>query len=381
MCYDTHIRIIIEVILLKDSLCVGVVGAGIISEIYLQNMCGKFDNLRVKAISARHLEKVQEKAARYGLLACSVDAMMNDPEIELIVNLTPVSSHEEISRKALEAGKHVYSEKTLTDSYESAQELCSLAAQKGLALGSAPDTFLGSSLQSARRAIDQGILGDITGFSATVNRCNDMLLSMFPIGRFPGAGICMDFGVYYITAIVSLLGPVSDTAAFVRAPYQRHRNILPGSPEYGQWFDSPNESEVSAILRMESGVTGSIHLNGDSNLSEQENFVILGTRGMLYLTDPNKFGGTVRFLPNTMDFEAPAVFENLLPGNRYTGNERGLGASEMADAIIHSRSGFRTSRELGLHVLEVLQGMLNSGSDRSFKAMETRCRIPDAFYN
>ena len=115
-----------------------------------------------------------------------------------------MSAHEGIIRKALEAGKHVYTEKTMTDNYNSAVELCRLADRKGLRLGCAPDTFLGSSLQSARRAIDQELLGDITGFAATVNRNNDILLSLFPIGRFPGAGICMDFGVYYVTALVSL---------------------------------------------------------------------------------------------------------------------------------------------------------------------------------
>ena len=366
---------------MKKTVCVGVVGAGAISDIYLKNMTGKFDNLRVKAVAARHLEKAREKAARYGLEACSADEMLADPEIEMIVNLTLVGSHEEITRRALEAGKHVYTEKTITDSFDSARALCRLADRKGLHLGSAPDTFLGSSLQSARRALDQGILGDITGFSATVNRNNDILLSLFPIGRLPGAGICLDFGVYYLTALVSLLGPVAETAAFVRAPYPRHKNIIPGSPEYGQWFDSPNESEVSAILRMKSGVSGTIHLNGDSNLKEQENFIILGTRGMLYLTDPNKFGGTVRFLPNVMDFNAPDAFEPLSPGNRFSENERGLGASEMASAILGGRPGFRTSKELGLHVLEVLQGILKSGGDGTFHTMTTSCGIPPAFYD
>lgn len=365
---------------MKDSVCVGVVGAGIISDIYLKNMTEKFKNLRVKAVSARNIKKAQEKADRYGISACSVDAMMEDPEIEMIVNLTPVGSHEEITKRALEAGKHVYTEKTITDAFNTAQALCRLADEKKLFLGSAPDTFLGSSLQSARRAIDQGILGDITGFSATVNRNNDVLLSLFPIGRLPGAGICMDFGVYYITALVSLLGPVSETAAFVRTPYPRHQNIIPDSPEYGQWFDSPNESKVSAILRMKSGVTGSIHLNNDSNTKEQANFIILGTRGMLYLTDPNQFGGTVRFLPNIMDFNAPDTFENLLPGNPYSGNERGLGPSEMAEAILNGKPFFRTSKELGLHVLEVLQGMLKSGEEKTFQTMTTSCSIPPAFY-
>lgn len=365
---------------MKESVCVGVVGTGIISDIYLENMTGKFQNLRVKSVSARHLEKAREKAARYGLHACSVDEIMADPEIEMIVNLTPVGSHEEISRKALANGKHVYTEKTITDSFSTARELCEIAEQEDLFFGSAPDTFLGSSLQSARRAIDQGILGDITGFSATVNRNNDVLLSIFPIGRQPGAGICMDFGVYYITALVSLLGPVAETAAFVRAPYLRHQNVIPDSPEYGQWFDSPNESEVSAILRMKNGITGTIHLNGDSNLKEQANFVILGTKGMLYLTDPNLFGGTVRFRPNIMDFHAPDECEELGPGNVFCDNERGLGVSEMADAILKGNPSFRTSKELGLHVLEVLQGMLNSSKEHTFQTMTTNCRIPDAFY-
>ena len=365
---------------MNESICVGVVGAGIISDIYLQNMTEKFDNLRVKSVSARNIAKAQVKASLYGLKACSVDDMMADPEIEVIVNLTPVGAHEEIIRKALTAGKHVYTEKTMTDSFDTAAELCDLADKKGLRLGCAPDTFLGASLQSARRAIDQGMLGDITGFAATVNRNNDVLLSLFPIGRFPGAGICMDFGVYYVTALVSLLGPVSDVAAFVRAPYQKHRNIIPQSPEYGQWFDSPNESEVSAILRMRSGVSGTIHLNADSNTREEANFVILGTKGMLYLSDPNAFGGTVRFLPNILDFNAPDAFEALPKGNPYCENERGLGPAEMAAAILRSGPTFRTSKELGLHVLEVLQGMLTSGKKGSFCSIKTDCSIPEAFY-
>ena len=359
----------------------GVIGAGAISDIYLTNLRNTFDCFDLVCVAANHIESAQKKAEESGIRACTVDDMLKDESIELVIILTPVGSHEEITRKALLAGKHVYTEKTITDSFPSARELCALAEEKGLLLGSAPDTFLGSSLQSARRAIDEGILGDITGFTATINRNNDFLLSAFPIGRAPGAGICMDFGVYYITALVSLLGPVSETAAFVRAPYPKHRNILPDSPEYGQWFDSPNESEVSAILRLQSGVTGTIHLNGDSNRIEQANFVILGTAGMLYLTDPNLFGGTVRFFPNRMDVDAPNPPEMLRPGNLYSGNERGLGASEMAEALLSGRTDFRTSKELGLHVLEVLQGMLKSGEDRSFRTMTTGCGIPEAYYD
>ena len=116
---------------MKDQICVGVVGAGIISDIYLKNMTGRFDNLRVKSVSARRVDKAVEKDAKYGLTGCSVDEMLSDPEVEMVVNLTPVSAHEEIIRKALEAGKHVYTEKTMTDNFDSAVELCRLADRKG----------------------------------------------------------------------------------------------------------------------------------------------------------------------------------------------------------------------------------------------------------
>lgn len=134
---------------MNGQICVGVVGAGIISDIFLKNMTSRFDNLRVKSVSSRRVDKAVEKASKYGLIGCSVNDMMSDPEVELIVNLTPVSAHEGIIRKALEAGKHVYAEKTMTDRFDSAVELCRFADQKGLLLGCAPDTFLGSSLQSA----------------------------------------------------------------------------------------------------------------------------------------------------------------------------------------------------------------------------------------
>ena len=365
----------------KKTVCVGVVGAGAISDIYLTNMIGQFDNLRVKAVSARHLERARAKAEKYHIQACTVEELMADPEIEMVVNLTPVGAHEGIIRQALEAGKHVYTEKTLTDKYDTARALGRLADEKNLCLGCAPDTFLGSALQAARRAMDEGLLGEITGFSATANRDNDILLSLFAFLRQPGAGIMMDYAVYYLTALVSLLGPVSDTAAFVRAPFQRHQNMIPNSPEFGQWFDAPNESEVSAILRMKSGVTGTIHMNADSHLRDQANFVILGTKGMLYLTDPNGFGGKIRFLPNSHDFSSPLSFEDLADGNRYTENARGLGPSEMAEAILRGDRSFRTEKTMPLHVLEVLQAMLRSGEDGQIHHMTTTCEIPTAFYD
>ena len=187
---------------------VGVVGCGAISDIYLTNMIHNFENLEVAACCAGHLEHAKKKAEQYGIKGCTYEEILADPSIEMVVILTPAPTHEGLIRQALEAGKHVYTEKTMTLAPETAAKLIELAEEKHLYLGSAPDTFLGSALQTARKAIDDGLIGEVTSFEACANRDLDLLASIFRFLRMPGGGICYDFGVYYLTAIVSLFGPV-----------------------------------------------------------------------------------------------------------------------------------------------------------------------------
>lgn len=360
------------------QLKVGVVGAGAISGIYLENMIHRFDNLQVVAIAARHKEHAQVQAEKYGIRACTTEELMALDEIDMVVNLTPVEAHYGIIKAALEAGKHVYTEKTLTDDPDSARELLRLADEKGLYLGSAPDTFLGASLQTARRAIDEGRIGEVTSCIAAANRNYDYLLSAVPFLRRKGAGVCMDYGVYYLTALVSLLGPVAETAAFVRAPFKQRIGILPDKPEYGKIIETDNESEVSAILRFASGVTGTFHLNADSNKTDQAVLKIYGTRGTLVLGDPNQFGGEVRLIPQSSDWSHDAPAEVLKPVNDLIGNSRGIGPSEMADAILAGRRP-RASKELALHVLEVADAILKCGEDHIYRTIQSDCSRPEAF--
>ena len=224
----------------QKKVVTGVVGAGAISGIYLKNMTQRFDNLSVKSISSAHMESAEKKAREYGILAVPLEAMLEDPEIEMIVNLTPAHAHYSVIKGALEHGKHVYTEKTLTDDLRKSAELVRLAHDKGLYLGSAPDTFLGSALQTARQAIDRGLLGEIHSFAVSANRCNEILLDMFSFLRQPGGGIVCDYGVYYVTALVSLLGPVARVGGAVGYPY----------PD-----KTPNESQVIAVLQIINGVT------------------------------------------------------------------------------------------------------------------------------
>lgn len=352
---------------------VGVVGCGSISDIYLQNMIHEFDNLEVVACCAAHLENAQKKAEKYGIRGCSYEEILADPSIEMIVVLTPAPTHYGLIRRALEAGKHVYTEKTITIDLAQAKELEALAAEKGLYLGSAPDTFLGAALQKARRVIDSGALGDITGFTICANRCLDWLTTYFKFLRLPGGGICFDYGVYYLTALVSLLGPVDEVCAVVenRKPIRIDQD--PQSPDYGREFRYDNEGQVNALIRTESGVTGTFTLNGESLLADMAVFSIYGTQGVLKLTDPNGFGGDIRLVTFENWQFSEQVVENDLP---YSGNSRGLGPAEMAAAIAEGRPN-RAGSSMAVHVLDIICAMMESGEKKRFIGVSSSCERPE----
>lgn len=360
----------------KKQLRVGVIGCGAISDIYLKNMINEFDNLEVAACAARHLESAQKKAQQYGIKGCTVEELLADETIDMAVVLTPAPTHYELIKQALEAGKHVYTEKTITISPETARELLALADEKGLYLGSAPDTFMGASWQTARKFIDEGRLGEITSFQISANRDLDLLASMFSFLRMPGGGICYDYGVYYLTALVSLLGPAARVAAVVKNPKPVRINVLPKSPEYGKEFSYPNESQVTAVLDLESGVTGNFALNGDSALADQAQFLIYGTKGILKLTDPNQFGGKNRFLANSYDFANPPAWEEVENTFAHEENSRGIGPSEMADAILSGGKN-RASKEMAYHVLDIIDRMMVSSDSGRFEAVASTCEKPE----
>lgn len=360
----------------KRVMHVAVVGAGAISNIYLQNMIHKFSILQVDAICAGHLEHAQAQAKKYGIRACTFEEILNDASIEMIVNLTPAYAHYEIIKKALLAGKHVYTEKTMTDDVKKAAELLRLAEEKQLYLGSAPDTFLGAALQTARKAIDDGLIGEVTSCAAAANRDNNYLLSVSSFLRMPGGGVCFDYAVYYMTALVSLLGPVRRTAAIVRSPYPKHININPNDPLYGQEMETPNESQVSAVLQFENGITGTFHLNADSVLKDQAFMAVYGTKGILYLPDPNQFGKQVRFLENNHDLQNPPVIRELANVYAYEENSRGIGPAEMAYAIREGRKN-RANKEFAYHVLEVLDAIMKSSESGRFWGISSSCERPE----
>lgn len=355
---------------------VGVVGCGAISDIYISNMIHKFDNLEVVACCAAHLESAQKKAAQYAIQPCTFEQMLDNPEIQMLVILTPAPTHYDLIRRGLLAGKHVYTEKTVTVDLDQAKELQALAREKGVYLGAAPDTFLGAALQRARQLIDSGVLGQITGFQIYANRNLDILASLFHFLRLPGGGICYDYGVYYLTALISLLGPVEKVCAVVENRKPVRVDCVPQSPDFGKEFAYDNESQVTGVLRTESGISGTFTLNGESIPMDMAQFMIYGTEGVLKLTDPNGFGGDLRLVTSPNWVLTEKTIENSLP---HSENSRGLGPWEMALAIEEGRPN-RANIDMAVHVLDVICAMMRSNERGGFVEVASTCGRPEPLW-
>lgn len=347
---------------------VGVNGAGGISDIYLENMIHRFPRLKVKAVCSRKLENARRKAGQYGIQAMTWEEMLADPEITMIVNLTPADAHFRVIREALQAGKHVFTEKILAETREEGRRLCDLADAKGLYLGSAPETFMGSAVQTARRALDGGRIGAVASFHIQANRNLDFLTSFSRSLRVPGGGIGKDYGVYHLTALLSLLGPVKRVMGLTKNPRPVRKNIIPDHPEYGQEYAIADETQLYGVLELASGVCGTIHLNGDSITQDEGGITLYGDRGHLLLPCPNHMGGEVRLVPdNSPVWDQRAQPEILENSFFFQDNARGMGPADLAMAIRRGERP-RASKEMACHALEVFEALYESS--RSGKWME-----------
>jgi predicted dehydrogenase len=363
----------------KDKYHAGVLGAGMISGAYLDNMTSRFDILQVDAIGNRSVEKAERAAEKYGIRACSIDELLADESLDIIVNLTPPPVHEEMVTRILEAGKHAYTEKCFALNTEGAERMCAMAREKGLYLGCAPDSFLCGWAQSARRVIDSGRLGVITSFAMHGNRDNDRLLGAMDYANKPGGGIILDYAVYYLTMLVSLLGPAERVSCMIKAPYPTHVNNYPLSPHYGEVIQTPNESQFYAHMELENGIAGTFSVNSDSAFFDQTYFAIYGSKGILYLGNPDWYNGEVFLYENTADFSRAFTPERIRIDNPFgfNTNARGAGVADMAYAIRDGRE-MRASMERAFHVLDIQECMVKSNERGSaFVKVKSTCTRPE----
>ena len=368
-----------------------VIGCGSISGVYIRSLSQLFSIIDLTALCNRTRSKAEEKAAQYGVgRVMTLDEIAADPEIELAVNLTPPETHYEVIRQMLEAGKHVFTEKILTANLEQSRELTELAETRGLLLGAAPDTVLGAGVQTARKALDAGLIGRVTSCQVCINRNQSLNAEIFQMLRGSGGSLPYDVGVYYVGALLALLGPVEAVRAF-GAPSPLHEPELLWAAGDGEGFRIPGSGLISASLRFESGVLASVLFDGSTVNAQQHVFTIFGSEGILKLGDPNTFNGPVTLvrpesgacvLPFTHGYDGQSLPE--ADGFGGEGGHRGVGAAELAWALRRGRRSARCGGMYGLHCQEVLFGMEEAA--RTGGTYEPRSRfvmepLPSGFYS
>jgi predicted dehydrogenase len=323
---------------------VGVVGAGVISEEYLRTLTAAPDVV-VRFVADRDPERAHLRAAQFGVPGWgTVEQLLADPTVELVVNLTVPQAHHAISRAALERGRHVWSEKPLATTADDARDLVDLAARTGLRLGCAPDTFLGSGLQTGLAAIRDGRIGTPrTAFAAFQYAGPD---TWHPDPEFlfaTGGGPVLDVGPYHLTALVQVFGPLERVTARGRISRPR-RTVLTG-PRVGTEFDVEVPTHVTALYEFAGGGLADVVLSFDTPVLRMA-LEIAGTDGGLRMVDPNTFTGDSELL--AVDGTAEP-----LPGDGPGGSGRGSGVVDIARSILAGEP-HRASGALALHVLDGL---------------------------
>ncbi len=350
---------------------IGIVGAGVISEVYLENLTTRFDNTTVVGVADLLVERAQDRAKKYGVAAFSVDELIAHPDVDIVVNLTIPAAHAEIALAAINAGKHAYNEKPLAISREDGRKLLETATAKGLLVGSAPDTFLGGGLQSARKYLDDGIIGEPVAVSAFMLSRGMEAWHPDPYFFFqPGAGPLFDVGVYYVQAMASILGPVKRVSAIARASFPER--TVGNGPKKGEKIPVTTPTHIVGALEFESGIVGSLGTSFDVWETSGSTLVVYGTEGTLRLPDPNTFGGPIQHLKGG---SRDNTWENLPLTYGNTENSRGLGVWDMANAI-QTGEKHRASGELGFHVLDVMTAVLESGVEGKHITVESTLERP-----
>ncbi|MBV6656715.1 MAG: Gfo/Idh/MocA family oxidoreductase [Devosiaceae bacterium] len=363
-----------------QALNVGIIGCGNVSATYLR-LAPLFAPFTISAVADLNAAAAQDRAQAFGTKALSVDALLADPSIDIIVNLTVPAAHASVTSASLEAGKHVYSEKPLALSSAEARAIAALATQRGLRVGAAPDTFLGGAHQAARSQLDGGAVGRIT--SGTCHVMNHGMESWHPYPDFffkPGAGPIFDIGPYYLTSLVGLLGPVERVAAL--SGMGSAERTIGSQPRAGERITVETPTDIHALLAFESGASITLSASWDVWAHGHQPMELYGTAGTLYLPDPNFFGGAVQHTSEAgaMRDVAAGSAHPFAPANENfetapRANYRGAGLADMAQAIIEDRP-HRCSLDLTVHVVEVMEAILKSGEEGTFVPLQTRCERP-----
>ncbi|HEX3476526.1 MAG TPA: Gfo/Idh/MocA family oxidoreductase [Kofleriaceae bacterium] len=363
------------------TLGLGIVGCGNISTTYFA-LAPLFRGVEVKACADLVPAAAEARAKQHGVRAQTVDGLLDADDVDIVVNLTVPAAHHAVSRRALDAGKHVYSEKPFVLALEDGLDLKQRADPRGLRIGSAPDTFLGGAHQLGRAVIDTGKVGKITGGTCSVMSRGMEHWHPNPDFFFqPGAGPILDLGPYYVTNLIQLIGPVKRVVALGATP-RTHRTITNG-PRHGERVPVGTPTTIHAVMEFHSGALVTLAGSWDVWSHGHAPMELYGEDGTVFLPDPNFFGGDVRATQGATpvdarpDWDHPLGVPNQPRPNGMVANYRTAGLADMALSIVEGRP-HRCSLDLALHTIDVLTGILTSCETGTPVAMQTRCERPAA---
>ena len=351
----------------QKFLNVGVIGCGMISDWYFK-AAKRFPQMHIAACADLKTELAAKQGAEYGIPVKSVDELFADPAIDLILNLTPPKAHCAVARRTLESGKHAYSEKPLGVDLDEARMLLKLAEERGLAIGCAPDTFLGGGPQTMRKLLDDGWIGKpVAGMAVFLGRGPEKWAHA-PAFYDVGAGPMLDIGPYFITQLLNLLGP----ARAVTAAVTRGADFRTGGPETTpRVYPVKVPTHQSGVIEFADGVqitvVGSYEVFGPSRHPFLE---LYGTRGSLAMHHPNFFGGPVQIYQSGYE-----EWREVPPAFPYNTDARSIGVADMIEAILDKRPP-RASGRMAFHALEIMLAFAKSGEAGKRIAIESVCERP-----
>jgi predicted dehydrogenase len=348
---------------------IGIIGCGNISRAYFKG-CGFFPNLEIAACADLNTDLAREKAKEWGVpRGGSVEELLADPEIEIVVNLTIPAAHALVDRQILEAGKHSYSEKPFAVEREDGRKVLALADEKGLRTGCAPDTFLGGGIQTCIKLIEDGWIG--TPVAATAFMLSSGPESWHPNPTFyyqKGGGPMFDMGPYYLTALISMLGPVRRITGSTRVT--RQERVATGESTYGLKIPVETPTHVAAVLDFHSGPIATLVTSFDVQAHALPNIEIYGSEGTLRVPDPNTFGGPILIKRAGASewSDVPILHASTEPG-------RGTGVADMSAAIKSGRP-HRANGAMAYHVLDLMHAVHDASDAGHHIELQSSCEKP-----
>jgi predicted dehydrogenase len=353
----------------QDKVRIGIIGCGNISPAYFRG-CRAFDILDVVACADIDMDRARARAEEFGAAAWPVEEILADPAIQIVVNLTVPRAHAEVNLAAIAAGKHVYCEKPLAITRSDGQRTLAAVEKKGVRVGCAPDTFLGGGIQTCRKLIDDGVIGEPVAATAFMT-CRGHE-SWHPDPAFyyqPGGGPMLDMGPYYLTALVNLIGPIRRVTGSTRITFPER--MVTSQPHYGTRIKVETATHVAGVVDFVNGAVGTIITSFDIWAANLPRIEIYGTEGSISVPDPNRFDGPVLLR------RADASDWSDIPLTHSADVGRGIGVADMAYGLVYGRP-HRASGELAYHVLEVMHAFEDASQTGRHMDIESSCVQPAA---